>query len=281
MTSGPKPLRARRLVHAAQAVAARRAARIARRRSARGSTTLRPARRCSRPGSRARCAAARRRAPSAPSALQTLERRVALRADARIERSSGKYSFGRPITTPVSAPRRRRRGSPAPATSALRRIERIVAGDRPRVRARRRRPSRRTRRSDRATTRRRRARSGSRGRTSASRRRRRRTPRAVAPSRRSPSRARCGTMPAATAAADPPDDPPGTRSGASGLRVGPNALFSVDEPIANSSMFVLPTTIAPGGAQARDGRRLVRADVALENARAAGRRQRRASRCCP
>ena len=30
-----------------------------------------------------------------------------------------------------------------------------------------------------------------------------------------------------------------------GLRVGFQALFSVDEPMANSSMFVLPTTIAP------------------------------------
>ena len=47
------------------------------------------------------------------------------------------------------------------------------------------------------------------------------------------------------AAAEPPDEPPGTRSGASGFFVGPNALFSVDEPIANSSMFVLATTIAP------------------------------------
>jgi hypothetical protein len=28
------------------------------------------------------------------------------------------------------------------------------------------------------------------------------------------------------------------------LRVGPNALFSVDEPIANSSMFVLPMGMA-------------------------------------
>src|SRR5687768_17119650 len=54
-----------------------------------------------------------------------------------------------------------------------------------------------------------------------------------------------GTIPAATAAAEPPDDPPGTRSGASGFRVGPYALFSVEEPIANSSMFVLPKGIAP------------------------------------
>ena len=58
-------------------------------------------------------------------------------------------------------------------------------------------------------------------------------------------------MPAATAAADPPDDPPGTRSGASGFLVGPNALFSVDEPIANSSMFVLATTIAPASRRRR------------------------------
>src|SRR5256885_8167283 len=51
--------------------------------------------------------------------------------------------------------------------------------------------------------------------------------------------------PAATAAAEPPLDPPGTRLGSCGLRVGPNAEFSVDEPIANSSRFVLPTTTAP------------------------------------
>ena len=51
--------------------------------------------------------------------------------------------------------------------------------------------------------------------------------------------------PAATAAADPPDDPPGTRSVAWGLRVGPVAELSVDEPMANSSMLVLPTRTAP------------------------------------
>src|SRR5205823_10735693 len=54
-----------------------------------------------------------------------------------------------------------------------------------------------------------------------------------------------GTMPEATAAALPPLEPPGTREGSCGLRVGPNAEFSVDEPMANSSRFVLPTTIAP------------------------------------
>src|SRR5476649_805132 len=54
-----------------------------------------------------------------------------------------------------------------------------------------------------------------------------------------------GVMPAATATADPPLDPPGMRSSAHGLRVVPNAEFSVDEPIANSSQFVLPTMTAP------------------------------------
>src|SRR5437763_13598867 len=48
-----------------------------------------------------------------------------------------------------------------------------------------------------------------------------------------------GTMRAATAAADPPLDPPGTRLVAHGLRVGPADACSVDEPIANSSRFVL------------------------------------------
>src|ERR1700722_13813925 len=50
---------------------------------------------------------------------------------------------------------------------------------------------------------------------------------------------------AATAAADPPDEPPATRAVSCGLVVVPNAEFSVEEPIANSSMLVLPTKIAP------------------------------------
>ena len=52
-------------------------------------------------------------------------------------------------------------------------------------------------------------------------------------------------MPAATAAAEPPDEPPGTREVSQGFLTGPNAEFSFDEPIANSSQFVLPTIIAP------------------------------------
>src|SRR5947207_3381638 len=54
-----------------------------------------------------------------------------------------------------------------------------------------------------------------------------------------------GTIPAATDTADSPLDPPGIRSSAHGLRTGPKAEFSLDEPMANSSQFVLPTTTAP------------------------------------
>src|SRR4051812_44886817 len=54
-----------------------------------------------------------------------------------------------------------------------------------------------------------------------------------------------GTDPAATAAADPPLDPPGVRSRSQGLRTGPKAEFSLDDPMANSSQFVLPTIPAP------------------------------------
>src|SRR5829696_4862594 len=54
-----------------------------------------------------------------------------------------------------------------------------------------------------------------------------------------------GTMRAATAAADPPLDPPGVRVTSQGFFVGPSEEFSVDEPIANSSRLVLPMMIAP------------------------------------
>src|SRR6185437_4295240 len=54
-----------------------------------------------------------------------------------------------------------------------------------------------------------------------------------------------GTMRAATAAADPPEEPPGTRLRFQGLRTGPKYEFSFDEPIANSSMLHLPSATAP------------------------------------
>src|SRR5262245_18892468 len=54
-----------------------------------------------------------------------------------------------------------------------------------------------------------------------------------------------GTHADATAAAEPPLEPPGVRSAAHGLRTGPYAEFSFDEPIANSSQFALATITAP------------------------------------
>ena len=54
-----------------------------------------------------------------------------------------------------------------------------------------------------------------------------------------------GASPPVTAAAEPPPEPPGTRVGSHGLCDGPKAEFSVDEPIANSSVFVLPSRRSP------------------------------------
>ena len=49
----------------------------------------------------------------------------------------------------------------------------------------------------------------------------------------------------ATAAALPPDEPPGTRVGSMAFLTGPKAEYSLPEPMANSSMLVLPTMTAP------------------------------------
>ena len=54
-----------------------------------------------------------------------------------------------------------------------------------------------------------------------------------------------GAMRAATAAADPPELPPGTAARSQGFFTGPKCEFSFDEPMANSSMFALPRITAP------------------------------------
>src|SRR6185436_1579923 len=54
-----------------------------------------------------------------------------------------------------------------------------------------------------------------------------------------------GATRAATAAAEPPDDPPGTSFRSQGFFTGPYQLVSFDEPMANSSMFVLPSVTMP------------------------------------
>jgi hypothetical protein len=51
-------------------------------------------------------------------------------------------------------------------------------------------------------------------------------------------------IPARTETAAPPLDPPGTRVSSCGSFARPNAEFSVEDPIANSSIFVLPMIIA-------------------------------------
>lgn len=54
-----------------------------------------------------------------------------------------------------------------------------------------------------------------------------------------------GTMPAAMAAAVPPDDPPGERSVFHGLRVAPNGALLVSAFQPCSGVFVLPSTTQP------------------------------------
>src|SRR5688572_12561515 len=53
----------------------------------------------------------------------------------------------------------------------------------------------------------------------------------------------------ATAAADPPLEPPGARVTSHGFFDGPSAEFSVDDPMANSSRLVLPTMMAPAASR--------------------------------
>ena len=54
-----------------------------------------------------------------------------------------------------------------------------------------------------------------------------------------------GMMRADTAAAEPPDDPPGTSDRSHGFLTLPKYEVSFDEPIAYSSMLVLPTVTIP------------------------------------
>ena len=49
----------------------------------------------------------------------------------------------------------------------------------------------------------------------------------------------------AMAAADPPDDPPGTQFRCHGLDTAPYTEYSLEDPMANSSILVLPTGINP------------------------------------
>ena len=54
-----------------------------------------------------------------------------------------------------------------------------------------------------------------------------------------------GVRRAATAAALPPEEPPGMRLASQGLRTALQAEFSLPEPMANSSQFSLPSVTMP------------------------------------
>src|ERR1700726_2052268 len=60
-----------------------------------------------------------------------------------------------------------------------------------------------------------------------------------------------GTMPVATATAEPPEDPAGLNAGFHGLRDGPNSALLVLAPQANSGVLVLASTIAPAALRRR------------------------------
>ena len=54
-----------------------------------------------------------------------------------------------------------------------------------------------------------------------------------------------GSMSVASAAAEPPDEPPGLSMGLNGLPVAPHTGLRLFEPAPNSGTLVLPTTTAP------------------------------------
>src|SRR5690349_785315 len=58
-----------------------------------------------------------------------------------------------------------------------------------------------------------------------------------------------GTIPAATAAADPPDEPPGVRVRSHGLRAGPHVVDSLIAFAPNSGRLVLPKITRPASIQ--------------------------------
>jgi hypothetical protein len=60
-----------------------------------------------------------------------------------------------------------------------------------------------------------------------------------------------GTMPAATAVPEPPDEPPLVRAGSHGLRVGPKRLVLVHGRIPHSGSVVVPTITKPASLNRR------------------------------
>ena len=77
-----------------------------------------------------------------------------------------------------------------------------------------------------------------------------------------------GTMPDATAAAEPPLDPPGERDRSCGLRVGPWNSGSVEPFFPSSGVLVMPSTITPAARARATARLSAVGDVVGPQARA-------------
>src|SRR3984893_15931260 len=60
-----------------------------------------------------------------------------------------------------------------------------------------------------------------------------------------------GTIPVATATADPPDEPAGLNAGFQGLRVTPNTSLKGLASAENPGVLVLPSTMAPAALMRR------------------------------
>jgi hypothetical protein len=60
-----------------------------------------------------------------------------------------------------------------------------------------------------------------------------------------------GTIPVATATAEPPDEPAGLSARFHGLRVAPNTALTVLAPVANSGVLVLASTMPPAALSRR------------------------------
>ena len=82
-----------------------------------------------------------------------------------------------------------------------------------------------------------------------------------------------GTMPAATAAAAPPEEPPGVRPRSQGLRAGPKRSGSVTPLAPNSGVLVLPKITRPASSQRCTTVACAGVGVLRQGAAAGGRRQ--------
>ena len=210
-------------------------------------------------GARARRPRAARRASRAPSASAT--RATAARASASAARGNSRRAPRCAARRRAAASVRRRRldrpRSTHAGSCAIGALHRVV-DEREVARRARERPEviEAARRTDRC-------RCAAAGRRSASGRTRRTATPARGSSRWCRSRALIGTCPAATAAAEPPDEPPATRDEVVRVARRPVVRVLGREAVGVSSMLSAPTSTAPAALEARDERRVARGGRAL------------------